>query len=127
MRLFISAMILAVFIAQPPLFFFGLLVVYLHYRYIDKKPLTKVWQWFETPVKKARKKEEERSNAEYGFSTYADMKEKATRGMFKEGFEKDPDWIKKTAELKEVMRKNRARNEAELRKEDENRARGITN
>lgn len=127
MRLFISVMILAVFIAQPLLFFFGLLVIYLHYRYIDKKPLTKVRQWFETPVKTEVKKEEGGSNAEYGFSTYDDMKKKATRGLFKEGFEKDPDWIKKSAELKEIMRKNRSRNEAELRKEDENRARGITN
>jgi hypothetical protein len=112
-------MILAVFIAQPQWFFFGLLMVYLHYRYVDKKPLTKAWNWFETPMKTGAKKEEEKTNAEYGFSTYADMREKATKGWFKEGFEKDPEWQKNSAELKEIMRKNRARNEAELRKEDE--------
>lgn len=54
------------------------------------------------------------TNTEYEFHTYTEMKERATRGMFKEGFENDPKW-QKTRDAVDALRKvNKRQNDAEL-------------
>ncbi len=46
------------------------------------------------------------------FTTYKEMSEKMTKGMFKEGFEKDPEWQRQTAELRKIMDENRRKEQA---------------
>ena len=127
MQVFITAMFLALFVARPQYMLLGLILFYVYYKYVDQEPWNKLRKFMLNSEKKEVVNEKEEGDRGLGFSTYADIRERATKGLFKEGFEKDPEWIKRTAELKEIMRKNKLRNEAELRKEEEDRARGITN
>jgi len=119
MRLFILAMFVALSMAAPWLILMALVVAYLHHHYINPEPLNKVRKWFTAPMKTPKKEVKVEKNSDYGFTTYTDMKEKAIRGLLKPGFEKDPEWIKKTAALHEIMRQNKLKNEAELAKEGE--------
>ena len=125
MQVFITAMFLALFVARPQYMLLGLILFYVYYKYVDQEPWNKLRKFMLNSEKKEVVNEKEEGDRGLGFSTYADIRERATKGLFKEGFEKDPEWIKRTAELKEIMRKNRLRNEAELRKEAESHERGL--
>lgn len=57
------------------------------------------------------------TNIEYEFHTYKDMQERATRGMFKEGFENDPNWQKNRDAIDAIRMRNKRQNDAELAKE----------
>jgi hypothetical protein len=127
MQMFITVMFLALFIARPQYMLLGLILFYVYYKCIDQEPWNKLRKFMWNSEKKEVVNEKEEGDRGLGFSTYKETQARNIERYMKPGFEKDPEWIKRTAELKEIMRKNRLRNEAELRKEEEDRARGITN
>jgi hypothetical protein len=127
MRLFIIVFLVAVAVTRIDLAVIAILSVYLYTVYVDRKFWDKFWSWLTGPMtKKVEKKEKPEDSRGLGFTTYEEQVEKNLRGMLKPGFQDDPEWQRQTAEIRKIMDENRRINEAELRKEDEERARTAT-
>lgn len=70
-------------------------------------------KFFSSGTKKSETTEKN-TDIEYEFHTYKDMQERATKGMFKEGFEDDPNWQKNRDEIEGIRKVNKRINDAEL-------------
>lgn len=129
MRMFITAFVVALAMAQPSLLVFAAVSIYLYYRFVDKEQVQKCWNWMAQPMKVAKKVkiEEKKEDSGYqGFTLTKDIQEANVKRYMKPGFQDDPVWQAQVKEIHKIMDENRRRNEAELAKEEEDRLRGVT-
>jgi len=127
MRMFIIAMFAAMLMARLELVIVIAVFVYLYTVCVNRDPWNKFCDWLTAPMAKKVQKEDKSEESGYqGFTLTKDVQERNCKRFLKPGFQDDPEWQRKTAEIHKIMDENRRRNEAELRKEEEERARTVT-
>ena len=127
MRLFIITFFVAVAMTRIELATIAALSVFVYTVYVNRKPWDRFQSWLTGPMqKKVEKKEKSEESGYQGFTLTKDVQERNCKKFLKPGFQDDPEWQRQTAEIHKIMDENRRINEAELRKEEEERARTVT-